>query len=652
MKHIQTKTIVIILMIACMPPITAQTSVSPYFSMRSQSVYQSRIMAGWANHTYSSNNDMLYGNFAITPGYAQTFNDTSITRCLFGNTLQNCNGCQQITISGRDVSDRGSCDWLADYFGLPTDYKSVVRFQPRVKNFFVDMAFHLDLNGWAEGLWIRVWTPFVHTNWDLNACESICDKGSAVHPRGYFSSTTDNNEGTPRADLLNNAMEFFQGGKAPAIQNQGNTPSLIFETLESCRWGESTCPSSLTKNGLADLRLGIGWNMFRGDTYHFGLGFLAAAPTGTRPEGTFLFEPILGNGNHWEVGLMTTFHTVCWQSEDETRHVGVYLDANITHLFQTRQKRCFDLCGKLLSRYMLAERMTSSVSQLFAGESEGNLTPTPAKPSHQFSNRFAPVANLTCSSVNVSVGAQIDLVAMLNYTNGGVSCDIGYNLWSRSCEKIEFDCDGSPRLAKSTELWALKGDAHVYAWGASNASDASLQNLAVALSATQSEATLFKGTNKAQGSTDNLDKRNFGVDNDQFAYLALSAATTVANVNDQLKFENGITAATANTQSKTSKDPVLLTRSNINLQGARTKGLTHSVFAYMSYTWNNDMDWVPFIGCGMQAEFANNSNLCKECCPQSTSTSDCTTCTNCCDKCRRCAASQWQFFVKGGLSFN
>lgn len=634
-------------------------NVAPYFSIRSQSVNQPRVMAGWVDHVHRFDMEKFYGSFALTPGYSQSFRDKEIAQCLFGSALQNCNDCPQLKISGSNVANRGSCDLLADYFGLPRGYQSSVTFEPKIKTFFLDFVLHVGLDEWVSGMWFRAWAPFVHTNWDLNVCETRSSSSTReAHTAGYFTSAS-----VPESGLLNSALEFFRERKVPTLPNAANaTPSSVsFESLRSCRWGDCGCDGDVTENGLADLRVALGWNFFQDEDYHIGLGIIAAAPTGNRPEGCFLFEPMVGNGNHWEVGGLWTSHVIFWRSEDEEKHFGGYLDANITHLFKTRQKRCFDLCGKPLSRYMLAAKMSSTVSGLAGAEliaaNDDNTTRTAVAPSHQFTNGYAPVGNLTCSDVDVSVGVQADVVAMLNYTSGGFSFDLGYNLWARSCEKIEFDCDCPPRLAKSTELWALKGDAQVYGWVNNNTTPSVTPR---ALSATQSAATIFKGNNQTAGSALDLPTTNrtgtglgTNLDNNQFAQIDLdgtgamiqrAAANATGDVNEQIG---------------TSVNPVLLKQSDINLNGARTRGLSHSVFAHFSYSWLNNQDWTPFLGIGIQAEFSNNSGDCKTSCNTSSSTSSCSTscdtsnnCNTKCDDCIRCSVSQWAVFVKGGVSFN
>ncbi|GAH20592.1 unnamed protein product, partial [marine sediment metagenome] len=85
-----------------------------------------------------------------------------------------------------------------------------------------------------------------------------------------------------------------------------------------------------------------GWNFRLEEDSHFGVFIHAAAPTGNRPNSCYLFEPIVGNGKHWELGGGITGSWIFWRSEEyDDRHMGVWLDATLTHLFKDCQCRSF-----------------------------------------------------------------------------------------------------------------------------------------------------------------------------------------------------------------------------------------------------------------------------------------------------------------------
>jgi len=630
------------------------TVVAPHFSIRSQSVNLPSLMSGQAEYTHRFSKDKLSGGFSLGWRHTESRSSEEIGKCLFSNSLQGIRNCLQINVVGALVPNRGACNWLADYFGLPSCFESIMQFNPKITSSIADFALYLDFNACVPGLWFRAWTPLVHTRWNLNVRESNikilnCIAASIVNPRsdgyseGYFT-----NDRLSSESLVDNALSFFRKKKTP---NLGE--GFSFEPLKVCRWyacgnqcGWENCEeyNDFTKRGFADVRFGLGYNVFQNDTYHFGLGMMAAAPTGNRPNSIFLFEPMVGNGHHWEVGALLTSHITFWRSEDEEKQLSIYCDAHITHLFKTRQKRCFDLCGKPMSRYMLAAGMTTNVSSnLFGADTQtvggvGGTGATGLAPSHQFNNKYAPIGNLTCSEVDVSVGVQADVAAMLKYTYGGLSIDLGYNFWGRSCEKIRFnDSCSLPRIAQ--ELWVLKGDIRTYGFLAASP-------ISVALSASNSKATIFSGTdipyriNTGTGGANT--SNNITADNAKFAQNSPDkSARPYTNLEGVNPVQNLIS---------TSVNPILLTLQDIDIKGACTKGRSHSVFGSMSYAWLDYGNWIPTLTVGSQGEFASNGNNkrrgAQEC------SSSCHDSRCCCNKGTRCAISQWSVFVQGGVAFN
>lgn len=630
----------------------------PYYSIRSQGVDAARELVGVTHLINLYNKESFYGVAALTVEGTRSFKPGRIFNCLFGpfdncNTTcstscstpcdTSCNDCDTdssrcIQISGSRVAGRAATDWLADYFGLPTDFQSTVCFKPKVSNAIADFNLYFGLDGLACGLWARIDAPFVHTKWDLDYCERVTAPGVNGYDAGYFGSVA-----VPRTQLRYEFTEFANGGRGLFFQNLAQSNQNVFvEPLKASKM--STC--SLSKNGVAEVRFDLGYNFAQGENYHFGIAARVAAPTGNRPLGEWLFEPIVGNGHHWEFGGMITSHWTMWRNACNDASIGLYVDAKITHLFRTRQVRSFDLVGRPNSRYMLAERLDVPVANLFANPLPGDVAGSQA-PVAQFKNLLTPVANLTTLDVKVSSGVQADVVALLNFSKCDYSFDIGYNFWGRSCQKIRLACcDDSTEFA--TRNWALKGDANVYGFQRTGGTP-------IALSATESKATINSGTNTTPGNDFVItDRANPGIDNPQFARSA-AGATGVGNNID--------ISPTDLVQTRTSNDPIFLTNQDVDLVAARSRGLSSKVFAHLSYTWNDCYECItPFLGIGGKAEFAHKGG--SRCCGNDSScdtgacASECLSTANinvnpvtpnCC---KTCNLSEWGVWIKGGFAFD
>ncbi|HEV2601920.1 MAG TPA: hypothetical protein VGT41_06545 [Candidatus Babeliales bacterium] len=642
-------------------------TVTPYYQIRSQGTNAAREMVGWQQLINLCCQDDWYGAGAVALEYSQSFRSNRMCECLFGDALitsspvatdatpttacdtdsdckTECDTCS-ISISGSCVDDRdGTKDFLADYFGLPTDFQSTVSFSPKIKNFVADFQFYFGLDSFAEGLYFRVNMPLTHTRWDLHAREEIINKGTNPYLIGYFGPT-----GIPTDDLLHSALDFF-AGKTPDLG------AVTFDALQFSKWSVDGCESkSKSKTRLADVEAALGYNFVCNEDYVFGLNARATAPAGNRPEAEFLFEPMVGSGHFWELGGGINTGIVLWRSCEDKSRFSFYLDANVTHLFSTRQTRVFDLCSAgNNSRYMLAQKLGANVDDLSTDRVTGLLS------DFQFVNHFAPVANLTASPVDVSVSVQGDLALQFTFaTECGFNWSVGYELWGKACEKL---CRQKGCNAPVLSEWALKGDAHVYGFAAAEG-----PSVPVALAATQSTATIHQGTNFP-----GVDCTFADAPANTIATGALLAATANPRIDNVqpafVGFGNPLftTPALTAPQTNTSIQPIVLQESDVSI--VTSSGISHKVFTHFSYTWetNECRSWRPFIGVGASAEFAQRGScgsdcddICNTVCPTTTpttSTTDCNSCDTSCEKtkgnCVRCSnLNQWAVWVKGGIAY-
>ncbi|MEX0849789.1 MAG: hypothetical protein WD055_06165 [Candidatus Dependentiae bacterium] len=604
---------------------------NPYLAMRSQSENAARELVGLTQHINLAV-DHFYSTFAITPAYTQSFYENRIADCLFGNDLAS-DTLSAIEVTGINATDRDNCkDWLADYFGLPTDFDNTMKFEPIVSNFLVDFYGYFGFNNILCGLFATIHAPIVRTKWDLNLFEVNDQEGIAHYPPGYFSQNarvenvgsggiTSKDIGVKRADLLDSFTDFVFWQKTPNLGDE-----VTFCPLQNARMTPRNINCNKTKTALGDIQAVLGWNFILNRWYHFGAGLRATAPTGNRPNGKFLFEPIVGNGKHWQLGTQIWGHYTFYVSENEEKQWMAYFLANIMHMFNAKQCRVFDLCDKPNSRWMLAEKLTPDVQHLQASAIQGDIMNLET-PDAQFANKFSSVANLTKRSVNVKSNVQVDLVTMLTYIKRNLSIDFGYNLWYRSCEKITKNSCGKTIL--ENELWALKGNAHVYGFTNPGAMPPVEDNTPVALSATQSNATIHNGTNVTTeiNGMNVVASRNPIIDNRFWA---------VATIDNQSVLLNNTISSGA--QTNTSNSPIILREDQLDLCNAQTKGLSNKLFFHLAYSWFDfyNQCYVPYIGGGFEFEIGNKNM------PQ--------------DKqnitCQNCALSQVGVWLKGGFSFN
>ena len=606
----QIASLIIVLFLIVSFPIAAFTT-TPFFLPRSQGEDSARWIAGWVHQGNRFDIEPCkYGSFAIIPEYTQTFKPDNIERFLFGEDL--FDNCQNpfIKISGSRVSTRNNeKEWLADYFGLPTDFQSIVHFNPTVKNFIIDFEVYLGLNQWIEGAYINVSAPVVWTQWFLDVQETVIEQGAVGYDAGYFTSGP-----VPRSVLLNNFKEFASLEKAPTLPD-----GISFCPLENAMMA----PTKQKKFGIADLHFAIGYNFLLAEDYHLGLNARMVVPTGTRPRGKLLFEPMIGNGHFFEMGVGISTHAVLWRDEACQKEFGFCLEAWITHMFNTQQIRSFDLKGADNSRYMLAQLMTRNITDQLNGDM--------IIPNDQFNKVLTPLANITTLPVKVSVLQQADVSVLFNYKGRNWEFDFGYNFWTRKPETVEILEDSECNLLNQFD-WGVKGDAQLFGFRDGD-------DFPVPLSATQNNATVTGGFNfpertLGEGIT------NPRIDNPKPAF---------SDITDLMAAPGGVE------QINTSIQPKILSTKDLAPCRSSTHGVSNGIFGHLNYTWWSDDCWyVPYFGFGGKIELCPEKpdKSCPTLCTHNPiiGPSPCGTCDD--ESLLQTGLSQWCIWLKGGLTFN
>jgi len=552
-----------------------------FFNTRSQGVNAARELAGWQQLINLSNKECSYGAVSIVPEYSRSFEPMDIGQFLFG-----C--CPILHFSGSKVPNRSPQAILADYFGLPSDFRSTVTFEPRITNFVFDIDWYHGFDSWWKGGYVRVHLPITHTKWDLHMheCGTEFVSTNTFEPAGYWGPERIVTKPEAKNQLYNTVREAFTGAKTYG------------DLLKPLKYGKIFGRQLLTR--VADLQIAFGWNFLRGDDYHFGFNIRGTIPTGNAPNAEFLFEPIAGNGRHGELGGGLTTHVIFWRSPDTCHALGFYLDANITHLFSVRQKRSFDLRNSPSgSRYMLLETFAAPADNLFVAP--GQLAPT------QYQRHLEPVINFTTFDVDVKVAVQADIVAKLSYQRDGLELDLGYNFYARSAEKLER-CG-----CLHQDFYGLKGDAQIYGFD-------SVTQDPVPLSASQHNATIYGGQGMGNFVL-GAEYQNMNADN------PVVASDSNGNLFD-LQLRDALALGLVQQQVFTSNPPLLLDDCDICEESAiMPRQISNKVFGYAGYCWHNPVGVDPYFGFGFAVEWAHV------------------------DPDKNSAYAQWQMWLKTGIAY-
>ncbi len=536
------------------------------FGTRSQGLDGVLELTNWQQLIYKFDQDYNYGTLAGAVKYTRSIKPQDISDFLFG-------GCK-LRFSG-SRADRKEGDILADYFGLPVDFSSTVYFSPHISNTIVDFNWFQAFDGYLPGLFVMIHMPVVQTKWNLYMCENSINPGTSPYSAGYMSNTN-----ISATNLPHSVTQALQGFTMFGDMDVPLRYGKVFGVQTRCR--------------VAELQGTLGWN-YNKPWYHVGVSFRVGAPTGNATTAEFLFEEIVGNRHHWDVGGGLSAHVFMWENKEAGKRLALYLDARASHLFTSQQKRSFDFTKNGNgSRYILIEQIESPSEQLLING---------VAPANQYIGNLVPAINHTTFDTDISIGVQADVVLKLAYQHDGFEIDLGYDFWYNSKEKLHC----RDRFVENR--YAIKGDAQMYGFAADDSS--------VALNGTQSAATILGGQGAGNG-----DYRNANADNQP------AAASTAAGILNQLNAADSAALNIPQAQVNGSDPAILLKDSDINVEsGLLPRALSHKVFGYIGGVWDNRDDMDPYLGIGLSGEFAN---------------------TNPCDN---AMCSQWAIWVKGGIAY-
>jgi hypothetical protein len=368
------------------------------FATRSQSVNAARDLVDWhRNYPLVCDNKNAWRSFSVTPEYIHSFRPDEIAEYLFGTPF--------LQISGSKVPDRSTNDLLADYFGLGQTFSSQVKLEPVLQNMLADFRFHAGYKRW----YFHVHAPVVWAKNEIGITECISNDGLDMPFDPLYMAP----------DAVTPVVSSF----CQAISNG----AVYGEVTEPLRFAKIGSPKAITK--LSEIQLACGYIFLERPNGWLSANVRGSIPTGTRPNGEFLFEPIVGNGHHGELGMGLYGQGLLWE-KDGDKQISVWVEMNITHMFGDIQCRTFDLlsncndcCDQIPvengfgSRYILAKEFNAT----------GNYT-----------QNTVPLANRTTLEAKVSVDVQIDFAIMFAFEFTNWVIDLGYNGWFKCAEHINL----------------------------------------------------------------------------------------------------------------------------------------------------------------------------------------------------------------------
>lgn len=277
----------------------------------------------------------------------------------------------------------GNFDIFGLYFG--TNGQGTICFNPKIENYIANLDFFFGLNQFICGLWTRLSIPINHTRWDLRLSDNSTINSSTTLPYENLKEAWVGDKSWTSNGL---AVNKLHSGKINEIRSVTEVAGIIFD---------------------------LGYDFVSKEKGHLAIGIHTVAPTGTRPEGEFLFEAISGANHSWQLGITIDAGYRLWQNCDCDKSLNLFFDAEISHLFKSKQKRILGISKNeagdswlLLNKYV-----------------NGNI------------NSIERTANILNTQIKVGSTIMVDASLMVQYNNGGFFSELGYNFWIRSKEKAK-----------------------------------------------------------------------------------------------------------------------------------------------------------------------------------------------------------------------
>ena len=177
-----------------------------------------------------------------------------------------------------------------------------------------------------------------------------------------------------------------------------------------------------SSTGIADIKVALGYKIVERENYELNGAIHAILPTSSAPDGKSLFEPVVGNGDHWGLGFGLNGSLNIYRS-DET--VWEFLcNLEYTFLFKSDEVRTLGYRQGL--------------------NYEENQEDTPIRFSWEYYwlggqagvSKVFPLANVLTRDLSVSPGGQVSGYAAFSYHRNNVTFDFGYSFFAREGENI------------------------------------------------------------------------------------------------------------------------------------------------------------------------------------------------------------------------
>lgn len=374
-------------------------SQKTYLSTRPHGVNTAMEYTTWHEHAYKMKDRSLRANVQATGFYMRSQESGDLGKYFgIGNGRNSFVIGRLPAAANTDNADIENGLIIHDFQGgnaANRTLKGTVNFNPRQEAFGFRLDWFQDITHPFDKLYFKASAPVVHVSNNIRM--TIPDS------RATGDTATAAGAGPVVGTTNFSLIDFFNGNVsvlAPATNRNLQSPLT-----------KAKIAGRRSATGLADLDLALGYKYLYDEKKHVFISLDVTIPTGNRVRGTYLFEPICGNGRHFGLGGSIDSGIQLWRSEKATlRLLGV---ARYKYLFENTEQRTVGIKGFRFSEFFLLG--TNGVT--------GPLT---------------PAANVLTLPIAVKPGHMFDASGIFAFNSNGFTIDAGYNFFWRDQETVHL----------------------------------------------------------------------------------------------------------------------------------------------------------------------------------------------------------------------
>lgn len=338
-------------------------------------------------------------------------------------------GLPVLSVSENVLADSGLVDILANHFNIYTNgcnigsqnlscFASQICFEPQRS--VAGLGFNYR-HGFARrddgrGFFFEISFPVEKVTTTMHLGETIINDGD-----GAYTCDTEN------------VITNVSGCPIPSAQTLSGsyTPPVgsMCEAFQQPAWAFGRIENGSSRNertGVADVDLLIGYDLVHSDQCYMRSYAGILAPTGNKPDGVLMFQPIVGHEKHTAIRYGGTFSLELWHHHTKERAIWFDFQSEFFFFLSNHQMRTFDVKNKPWSRYM---QVYSSINQLLEAFNTTN----------QYLH--TPGVNVFTQEVKVDPGTARTYQSALIFNNESFQGELGYTFYARPAECVELTCE-------------------------------------------------------------------------------------------------------------------------------------------------------------------------------------------------------------------